>query len=601
MAASPASRPTTTPAISTARPVPWVTGRATNSGMITAAATTGRSSRSGPILRAGPRSVASTVASTTPLTIIASVSVETMMCSRVSCSFRLMNPPSRPSPFCESEHRLALGMRKHARPSTRWYQTGFAGFGPGLGTLGRRPVARSSLASVSPALGQGRLGRSKGHQAGVRASGPEGAAMPGPEIRSRVLAPGDHGGCGRPRLALPGDTGDMPRTVNWLARVLGFAWLGLLAFLLAPVQGPFAVPVQAAGYCLLGLGLVAWAVIDVHPAAARDHTWVVSVLRGVIAVGAGVACAVGGGGTAMVAFGFVAAMAAGGNSGLAPALAVTGAGILAIEISGLAFGGGYGTLLGLPVLVASGLLIGRNWGAYRVQAEQATQLLAQSDQLRAEQRRADLLDERARIAREIHDVLAHSLGALGIQIQAARAVLTDHGDVDRAGEILAAAQRMAAEGLVETRRAVHALRTDTLPLHEELARVSGTHAQRYHVPATFDVGGSPGPLPPDATVALLRVAQESLVNAAKHAAGEGVTVRLDYSDVDVRLTVRNDLPPGFGSDGEASVSTVNGGYGLTGMRERLRLLNGTLQAGRQDSQWIVTAELPRSQPEIVMP
>jgi len=152
---------------------------------------------------------------------------------------------------------------------------------------------------------------------------------------------------------------------------------------------------------------------------------------------------------------------------------------------------------------------------------------------------------------------------------------------------------------VETRRAVHALRAGTLPLDEELARVSDTHAQRYHVPATFDVGGSPSPLPPDATVALLRIAQESLVNAAKHAAGQSVAVRLDYSDTDVRLTVRNDLPPGTGPDGEAGMSTVNGGYGLTGMRERLRLLNGTLQAGRRDNQWIVTAELPRSQPENV--
>jgi signal transduction histidine kinase len=294
-------------------------------------------------------------------------------------------------------------------------------------------------------------------------------------------------------------------------------------------------------------------------------------------------------------------MMVGSDDSLAVALAVTGAGILAIEMSGLALGGGgYGTFLGLPVILLAGLVVGRNRGAYRIQAEQAAQLLAQREELETEQRRADLLDERSRIAREIHDVLAHSLGALGIQIQAARAVLADQGDIDRAGEILAAAQRMAAEGLVETRRAVHALRAGTLPLDEELARVSDTHAQRYHVPATFDVGGSPAPLPPDATVALLRVAQESLVNAAKHAAGQGVAVRLDYCDADVRLTVRNDLPPGSGPDGGAGVSTVNGGYGLTGMRERLRLLNGTLQAGRQDNQWIVTAELPRPQPENVM-
>ncbi len=388
----------------------------------------------------------------------------------------------------------------------------------------------------------------------------------------------------------------MLRTVNWLARGLGFAWLGLLAFLIAPAHQPGAVAVQAAGYGLLGVALLAWALLEARPPEARHHRRALTVLRGVIAVASGLACGAGYGGSAMVAFGFVAAMMAASDDGLGAALAVTGSGILATEISGLAFGGGYGTLLGLPSILLAGLVVGRNRGAYRVQAEQAAQLLAQREDLEAEQRRAGLLDERARIAREIHDVLAHSLGALGIQIQAARAVLTDTGDAARADEVLAAAQRMAAEGLVETRRAVHALRAGTLPLDEELARASDTHAQRYHVPATFDVGGSPGPLPPDATVALLRVAQESLVNAAKHAAGQGVAVRLDYSDADVRLTVRNDLPAATGPDGEAGVSTVNAGYGLTGMRERLRLLNGTLQAGRRDNQWIVSAELPRPRP-----
>jgi signal transduction histidine kinase len=388
----------------------------------------------------------------------------------------------------------------------------------------------------------------------------------------------------------------MLRTVIWLTRALGFAWLGLLAFLLAPPPGEAATVVQVVGYCLLGLALVTLALIEMHPAAARYQGWAPTVVRGVIAVATGVACGAGYGGSAMVAFGFVAAMMAGSEDSLVAALAVTGAGVLAIEVSGLALGAGYGILFGLPSIVLAGLMIGRNWGAYRIQAEQAAVLLAQRDELQAEQRRADLLDERARIAREIHDVLAHSLGGLGIQIQAARAVLADHGDIDRAAEILAAAQRMATEGLVETRRAVHALRTGTLPLDEELARVSDTYAQRYHVAAAFDVGGSPAPLPPDATVALLRVAQESLVNAAKHAAGQGVEVRLDYSDADVRLTVRNGVPTDAGQQNGTGVSTVNGGYGLTGMRERLRLLNGTLHAGRRDNQWIVTAELPRTQP-----
>jgi signal transduction histidine kinase len=392
----------------------------------------------------------------------------------------------------------------------------------------------------------------------------------------------------------------MLRTVNWVARILGFAWVGVLAFVLAPPHGSLNLPVQIAGFGLAGAAQLAWALLDLYPDAAPYRARALPVIFGVMAVGTGVACAAGGGGYVIVVFGFIATMVAGSETSLEAALTVTAAGILAIEVSGLVFGNSYGGLLGLPAIVLAGLITGRNRGAYRIQAEQARALLAQHERLQAEQRRADLLEERARIAREIHDVLAHSLGALGIQIQAARAVLTDHGDTDKAGEILAAAQRMAAEGLVETRRAVHALRAGTLPLDEELALVSGTHAQRYHVAVSFGTGGVPAPLPPDATLALLRVAQEALVNAAKHAAGRGIAVRLDYEDADVRLTVRNDLDLGApDADNQAELGTVNGGYGLTGMRERLRLLNGTLEAGRRDDQWVVTAGLPRPRPESI--
>src|SRR6185437_2676199 len=387
----------------------------------------------------------------------------------------------------------------------------------------------------------------------------------------------------------------MLRTVNWVARGLGFAWIGVLTFVPSPPHGPHAVPVQIAAYCLLGLGLLAWTATDLHPAAKPYQARALPVILGVIAAATGFAAAAGGGGSAMIAFTFVAALAAGGDTGLAAALAVTAAGVLAFEVGGLAYGDSVAVLLGVPAFVISGLVIGRNRGAYRVQAEQSALLLAQREQLQAEQRRADLLDERARIAREIHDVLAHSLGALGIQIQAARSVLLK--DAEQADELLAAAQQMAAGGLVETRRAVQALRTDTLPLDEELALVTDTHAQRYHVPVSYDTGGIPAALPPSATLALLRITQEALVNAAKHAAGQPVAVRLDYGDANVRLTVRNDLPPDAGTRQLADVSTVNGGYGLTGMHERLRLLNGTLEAGRRDGQWIVTAELPRRQPE----
>jgi signal transduction histidine kinase len=390
------------------------------------------------------------------------------------------------------------------------------------------------------------------------------------------------------------DTGVMPRMVNWLARTVGYVWLGFMTFLVAPPKGTGAMAVQIVAYVVLGLGIAAWTGIEALPArgtAERVPGWALPWALGVIAAAAGIGSAPGYGGSALVIFTAVAAMMAGGDTDLPVALAVTCTGILAIDVSGLVYHDSYGVLLGFPAIVLSGLVVGRNRGAFRVRAEQAQILLAQRLQLQAEQRRADLLDERARIAREIHDVLAHSLGALGIQVQAARSMLRK--DIDQADELLVAAQRMAAEGLVDTRRAIHALRADTLPLDEELAKVTETYAQRYRVAVSFETGGVPVAVPPDGTVALLRITQEALVNAAKYAAGQPVQVRLDYGDTDVRLTIRNKLPAGAGSSRAPGLSTVNGGYGLTGMHERLRLLNGTLEAGRGDGQWIVTAGLPR--------
>jgi signal transduction histidine kinase len=187
---------------------------------------------------------------------------------------------------------------------------------------------------------------------------------------------------------------------------------------------------------------------------------------------------------------------------------------------------------------------------------------------------------------------------------------------------------MASEGLVETRRAISALRADALPLEQELARATATSADRYGVTATLQTEGAPRPVPPDATLALLRVAQEALVNAAKHAPGQPVAVHLEYGPGDIRLTVRNDLLrpvpspeelsatelAGAGSGahvvaaagpeagagwsdkatagGGAGISTADTRYGLTSMRERLRLLNGALDVGPGDGQWTVSAWLP---------
>ena len=399
------------------------------------------------------------------------------------------------------------------------------------------------------------------------------------------------------------DTDPMTTRGYWVIRFTGFALVGIVALLNPPNQlhqsnQPLDGAIQIACFTVVGLALVAWLLAD---ELRRYRTWGRPIALAVMAAASGVAGVTAGGGQSLIAFAAVATVAAGADLELSAALVVAAAGILPIWVAGLATGAGLATLLGYPLLIGACLSLGRNRRSYRVQAEQAAALLEQYERLRAEQRRADVLDERTRIAREIHDVLAHSLGALGIQIQAAKAVLTDHRDIDRAVEVLSTAQRMAADGLTETRRAVHALRVDSVPLGDELAAVVETHRQRYQVPVTFETSGAARPLPPDASLALLRTVQEALVNAAKHAPGEPIAIRLENGQVDVRLSVVNHLSGARAivrdtrgvrdTDGSPGPSSA-GGYGLTGMRERLRLLNGTLLAGPRDAEWAVTAELP---------
>jgi len=392
----------------------------------------------------------------------------------------------------------------------------------------------------------------------------------------------------------------MLRVATWGIRAIGLAVVGVITFLAPPsVRGGIATQVIA--YAVTCAGVAVWGLAELAssaPAALRRLG--LPIALGSVAAAGCLGATAGGGGDSLVAFAAVAVMAAAEWLTLPGYLAIALLGVLAAEIGAIIFGQGLGTLLGYPLLLAVGLLFGRNRASLRVQAEQARQLLAQHEQLRAEQRRADVAEERARIAREIHDVLAHSLGALGIQLQTVRALFTVHHDPDRALEALATAQRMASGGLTETRRAVHALRSGTLALPDELARATAEHAERHHVRVQYQAAGTPVPLPPDATVALLRVAQESLVNAVKHAPGAGITVDLGYQEDGVRLTVANPLAPsGHSSAGNNAAGnnadglrTLDAGYGLTGMRERLLLLRGSLEAGPRGGQWIVTAEVP---------
>jgi signal transduction histidine kinase len=387
------------------------------------------------------------------------------------------------------------------------------------------------------------------------------------------------------------------RRYRWLIWASIYVLVGVLTF---PLEAPgaTALPVQAVGYLVAGVAMLAWAVMDFVPWARRRRARGLPVALCVMAAGAGLAATAGyNENNCAVALASLAATAAAIELRRWQAWLVIVCCAVPLDANAFFFRDGFdqfSTFLLYPFVPVTGLLLGHFIRTREEQGEQAAALLARTRQLQAEQSRTEVLNERARIAREIHDVLAHSLGALSIQIQAARAVLTDHRDIDRALEVLGTAQRMASDGLTETRRAVHALRSDAVPLDQELSHLARAHRDQYGAEVAFTVGGQFRPLPPEATVALLRTAQEALVNAAKHAPGERISVRLDHGAEDVSLTVINDLPSGGDPepDPAVSLSTVDGGYGLTGMRERLRLLNGTLVAGAQDGHWIVGAGLP---------
>lgn len=414
----------------------------------------------------------------------------------------------------------------------------------------------------------------------------------------------------------------MLRTVPWLIRSAAFAAIGAGAFYRASDADRSAHLVVVTAYVLCGGFLALWALLDVRGGARGARG---SALLPVAFAGMAVAGGFAGpypNSAALLGLAGMAVIAAGSETAPPAGWAVTAAGVFAIVAGALVNDSPRGILLGFPLLLLMGLLIGHSRRASRVRAEQNVVLLAQAEELRAEQGRTAVLDERARIAREIHDVLAHSLGALGIQIQTARALLAG-GDPRRADEILATAQRLTTEGLTETRRAVHALRSDLTPLPEALAEMADAHRRRHADPVTTAVEGTPAQLPPEQVLCLLRAAGEALTNAAKHAPGRPVGVTLSYEDHAVTLTVRNPLgnsgrggkgngdaeaeargpgEPGSGirdgngdedEDGKPGFRTVDGGFGLTGMRERLLLVGGALTAGVEEGEWTVTARIPR--------
>ncbi|XVQ87271.1 sensor histidine kinase [Microbispora siamensis] len=194
-----------------------------------------------------------------------------------------------------------------------------------------------------------------------------------------------------------------------------------------------------------------------------------------------------------------------------------------------------------------------------------------------------VLAERARIAREIHDILAHSLSAQIVHLEGARLLLR----ADRSPEALDRVERareLAKKGLEEARRAVAALRDDAQPLPAALDALAGEFRDATGKECAVVVSGFERRLPPETELAMIRTAQEAVTNVRRHAPGSPATVRLSFGDRECELEVVN--PP---SD---EPGTPGGGYGLVGMRERAELLGGTLEAGETEDGFRVRLRVP---------
>lgn len=217
---------------------------------------------------------------------------------------------------------------------------------------------------------------------------------------------------------------------------------------------------------------------------------------------------------------------------------------------------------------------------------QIERLLMDLDRAQDAEVRAAALAERQRLAREMHDVLAHSLSGLTLQLEGARLLASENSADPRLADTIERAHHLARSGLQEARRAISMLRDEELPGPERLAGLAAEFESDSGLHCEFAVTGTPHPLDPQVRLALYRVAQEALTNILKHAQACRAEVRLCYQPHSTHLAVED-----FGSGHPAPV-LESSGYGLTGMRERAELLGGRLTAAPTRTGFLVELWVP---------
>jgi signal transduction histidine kinase len=359
-----------------------------------------------------------------------------------------------------------------------------------------------------------------------------------------------------------------------LRRTASLVWLPIV------LVSTFLAPEPAASHLAVAIPIaavasVAWVVLVVRfdrPLWLTPAAIAVIGLSGVVLVG------LGRGWVAPFAFCIVAVLTAGARLPAPASVSV---------LVGLAIGLAFALqeqktvdLVLVMALLAAVQLVGMRRREAARQAEARELALAVEARDHEERARTAALAERTRIARDVHDVLAHSLSALSVQLQGARLMLLRDGAPPDTLAQVERAQRLAADGLLEARRAVAVLRSDP----EEL--VTGLQALvAESTGATLAVDGDPSGLDAVSRETVLRTVQEALSNARKHAPGAPVEVRLGRRDGRTELEVRDraGAPPVRGP----------GGYGLIGMAERAALAGGELDVGPTEDGWRVRLVLPR--------
>jgi signal transduction histidine kinase len=247
-----------------------------------------------------------------------------------------------------------------------------------------------------------------------------------------------------------------------------------------------------------------------------------------------------------IAVGCVVTSTVGARLNPEASLAITAETVAAFLMAALVTGAPTETLLGYPLTFIGLWAFGLSRHAFLLRAEQAEQMLAETRRAREAETQAAALAERARIAREIHDVLAHSLAAVSVNLQAAEGLLgalpAGSPELAQALECIGRAGVFTREGLADARRAIMALRDDAAPLPDQLAALAREYRADGDMAVDLTVTGTPRPVTAEAALAIYRTAQEALTNARKHAPGQPVRLRLEFSAAEITVCAVNPLP-----------------------------------------------------------